>query len=303
MHLTRLALLLALAPASVASAAQIKLNPPLARDPAQGGGLVAFAFSPDGDYLLMRADQRAGVFELFQGPSDGSGPAVRIHPELPDWADVLALGAYAGERILFIGDLQVDERHELWSVPALGGPLARLSAVPVAGGDVGSFRVTADGLFAVYRADQDVDERHELYRVPTDGSAAPVRLNPPLPPLADVASFQLSADGARVVYRADQDTDGRNELYAVRLDAPGTAQKLNAPLPSGSGVSDFLLGPWPDIALFRVTAGGSSELWSVPVDGSAPAQLVSAQHFLPIAGRAPLTMIQGGLRVGFRWAP
>jgi hypothetical protein len=266
-----------LALASATAAAQVKLNPPLARDPAAGGDLLEFAFSSDGAFLVMRGDQRAGVFELHRAPSDGSAPAVRLHPELPDWADVTTGGALdAGGRVLFLGDLELDERHELWSVPAAGGgPLVRLSALPVAGGDVESFRLTSDGLYAVYRADQDADERLELYRVLTDGSAAPVRLNPPLDPLGDVIAYQLSADGARVVYRADQDTNLVNELYAVRLDTPGVSSKLSAPMPPGAGVSDFRLGAGSDVVLFRVTLDGTSALWSAPLDGSAPAQLVS----------------------------
>jgi hypothetical protein len=70
-------------------------------------------------------------------------------------------------RIVFHGELRVNERHELYSVPVTGGPLTCLSGSMDPNGDVQlPFALLAATSEVVYRADAAVDERVELFRHP-----------------------------------------------------------------------------------------------------------------------------------------
>jgi hypothetical protein len=91
----------------------------------------------------------------------------------------------------------------LWSAHPLPAAInVKLSGVMPPFGDVTNFRVSPNGLYAVYLEDQDTDGVFELYSVFL-GGGSPVRLNPILPSGRSVTSFQISPDSSRVVYRAD----------------------------------------------------------------------------------------------------
>ena len=58
----------------------------------------------------------------------------------------------------------------------------------------GSFRISPDGSRVVYRAEQETIDVNEL-GVPVDGSAAPVKLNAPLPAGGSITnSYKISPD-------------------------------------------------------------------------------------------------------------
>ncbi len=72
--------------------------------------------------------------------------------------------------------------------------------------------------------------------VPTNGSSAPVKLNPDLPSGRSVSQFRISNNW--VGYIADQDTNNVMELYVVPITG-GTSLKINDTLPDGGEVSTF----------------------------------------------------------------
>ena len=220
---------------------------------------------------------------LFVVPIDGSGPRVLLSGASQPSGDVTDFRVSADDQfVVFRGDLVADERHELFRAP-LDGSAARVRVSdPVLGSTAGrsverDFALTPDGLHVVYRADRDADDVQELYCGPSDGSAAPIELNPPLEGAAykDVFDFALSPDGASVVYRANQDHPATLELFRVPRSG-GPATRLNEPfLPLGA-VKGVQAG-------YRITAAGRvvyrsdqdveyvMRLWSVPADGSSPA--------------------------------
>ncbi|HEX6882372.1 MAG TPA: hypothetical protein VF530_03265 [Planctomycetota bacterium] len=157
--------------------------------------------------------------------------------------------------------------------------------------DVFSFQVSPDGQWAVFLADPEQNDRFELFAVPADGSGVPRRLNPPLVPGGSLvrvwqwpyeerryqhAFLHVTADG-RVVYGGDQEYDERFELFVVPLDGSAAALKLNGPedvvwdwAPRFFAVSE------PAGRVVYVRSGGHTELFSAPLDASAPPVRLSA---------------------------
>ena len=122
--------------------------------------------------------------------------------------------------VVYWGDLETDEVHELTSVSIDGstGPDKR-SGPLVSGGDVErDFAISPDSSRIVFRADKEVDGLVELYSVPIQGSSLPTELNGPLIPTGRVFRFTISPDSNRVLYLADEDTDDVWELYSAPLE-------------------------------------------------------------------------------------
>jgi Tol biopolymer transport system component len=228
------------------------------------------ALSPDGQWVVYR--ETGSSFDLSSVPADGSQPPI-----------VLSSGAYVAlfaissdsARVVFLG------AGGLFSVPIDGsaGPV-QVNGPLVPGGGVDThFLLSPDGARVVYRADQDTDEVFELYSAPIDGSAAPVKLNPPLVSgsvgVVYDGSVAISANSRRVVFLAEQ--SGQTELYGVPIDG-GASVKLSGPLAPDRDVSRFVLTPDSRRALFLADrdADEEMELFMAPITGSAgPVQLNS----------------------------
>ena len=104
------------------------------------------------------------------------------------------------------------------------------------------------------------------------------------------------------MYVADEQGDVP-ELFSARVDGSAPAQRLNAPFTAAQGFGP--LGPHFAITLTsdRVLYGadqetdGALELWSAPIDGSAPAVRISTV-FAPGTEVLPyLVLAPGGERV------
>ncbi len=90
------------------------------------------------------------------------------------------------------------------------------------------------------RGESSVVVRLELWSAPADGSAAPVKLNPPFGSGSQAKLFAITTN-ARVIFLADA-TAGRTELWAVPLAGPAAAAiRLNAPLGTSRNVTSFAL--------------------------------------------------------------
>lgn len=249
--------------------------------------------SADGQWVVYCANPN-GRYEIFSVPIDRSVEPVRLNQDLVTGSHIHGrfLITPDGGRVLYLGEVAALHRPELFSVPIGGSsPPIKLNGALVPGGYVGFYgedvdirayvQVTPDGSRAVYLADQDVDGRDELYSVPTDGSAAAVKLNGALTSGGDVAEYAaISPDGTRVVYRADAIADGRFELYSVPVDGSAAAVRISGTMVAGGSVR----GGSRPVVLFagnRVLYLADQdtdevvELYSAPIDGSAPAVRVS----------------------------
>jgi Tol biopolymer transport system component len=100
------------------------------------------------------------------------------------------------------------------------------------------------------------------------------------PTAGSVSAFRVSPNGQTAVYIADQVTAGRFELYSTPVDGSATPTKISDGLPFGTGdegVSAFQITPDGTTVVFTADpalGGGSDDIFSVPIDGSAsPLQL------------------------------
>ena len=171
-------------------AQSIRLNGPLVQP--LGGDVTDYRISPDGAYVVYRADQEHDeVFELFAAPSDGSAPAVRLSAPQPAESDAdVGDFAVAGSRVVF---LWVDSGAALYSAPLTGGaPPTELSGS--LSETVHSFQLEPDGTRAVLRAGSPA----RLFSVPVDGSDLPADLDPENRPT--LPFYDISPDGTFVVF-------------------------------------------------------------------------------------------------------
>jgi Tol biopolymer transport system component len=145
----------------------------------QGGGIKGdFRISPDGSRAVFKGDLvTVGKQELFSSPLVG-GTRVTLSGGIVGSGNLgAAISSFEisadSSRVVFRGDLVVDEQFELYSAPiAISNARTTLSAQLAPGGDVDSaFLVSKDGGRVIFRADKDVDEQFELYRVQIGGAA------------------------------------------------------------------------------------------------------------------------------------
>ena len=276
---------------------------------AAGDVQTGFRMSPDGAWVLYRADAELDErFELYAAPTDGSGVALKLNAELVSGGDVQPnqpdrnLGLSVGFRIspdgdwvVYRADQELDGRVELYRVPIDGGlPALKLNGPIVANHDDVQidFQISSDSQRVAYRACQNLNGFGQLYSVAIDGSGSPLELNGSLAgsqPFHKVNSFLLTPDGERAVYVADGEIPGdtqHEELYSVPLDRSQPPVTLSGPIVVGGGVSPNIYPPGiPDFNDdgFRISTDGARvvfkadkevagwpEVYSVPVDGSAP---------------------------------
>lgn len=261
----------------------LKLNEPLARP--IGGDVEGFVVSPDGTRVAYVADQDSDdVFEIFSVAADGSGSPVKLNVPLTGALDVYAFDlAFSpdGARILFTV-LEYFVEARLWSAPSDGSlPAKEL-------GEAYGHVIAPAGARVVALGDFQTEGEFGLFSLPIDGSGPPLRLNAPLPPGGSVRVFDelcvITRDGATVLYVAEQDVDGRDELYAAPIDGSAPPTKLNGALVAGGDVG--LPGPMGmpmgigagDRVVYVADQEQDEryELFSVPLDGSAPPVKLSA---------------------------
>lgn len=233
------------------------------------GRVDAFEVSPDGTRVVYLGSQNvANRAELFSVPADGSAPPVQLNP-VPVAGGEVWRGPFRiapdGSRVLFAGDLVLNNAFGLWSAPLLGGGAVPLW-IPPANREVERLAITPDSARAVFTADGLINNVHQLYVVPLDGSAAAT----PLPASAGtpkVFDFGLTPDGTRVVYVAG------GIVASVALDGSASPAVLSSPLVAGGrivgtpAVSDEWVLYQADQEVLR-----RYDLHVVPVDGSAPAR-------------------------------
>ena len=280
-------------------------TPGLALDPGLG-----FAVTPDGTRVVF-----AGAFivadevGLWSNAVAGSpAQAIELTPVPVGGGNVTAFRlAPNGARVGYVGDLQVDERFELWSAPVdQANADDKLSfSTPTAQGDVTHFVLGAgDPGQALFRADSQVDEQFDVWRRATDGAAAsPTRLNPVTVPGADAETdLAVAPDGQDLVFRGNFAVADEVELWRAPANGgTGSAQRLNPNPPANGDVASFAIGPGSARVVFAgdVTTNDRVELWSVPIAG--PLGQAIRLHPAPGANEsvADYAIAPDGARVAF----
>jgi Tol biopolymer transport system component len=256
---------------------------------AGGRPLLDAAFTPDGKYLLYRADQLVDEqIELFRVPADGSAPAQRISGVFPADRDVRGLLAISPDstRALLKGNLDVRGQQELFVVPIDGssapvevsGPLQNLT-------DLGAARFSDDGTRVLYVADALTDERDQLFSVPS-GGGGPALLLTPFTRDTDVQDLVFA--GGRAFYRAQADL-AADELYSVALDGSSAPVRIGQVSGLSADVRNYTLSRDGSRAVFFADNEQNQrfDLYATPADGSVP------QSRLDVAGRALGAILDG----------
>lgn len=238
--------------------------------------------------VVYRGREPGGGDELFAAPLDASTGPVPLNGVLalgPVTGDVRDLALTTdGEWVAFRADGERDELFELYAARTRPGSSAvRLNAaIPesaVGEGGVVSYRIHPAGAEVVYLATQPDHDGPAAYAVALEGGS-PRLLGGPLAP------------GSRV-NAVDLDPDGEHVVLALASDVFHLPRLASAPFAGGPRVdlstlpmTDFVLLPAGGRVAFRTfEAGGVRRLFSVPVDGSGPATLLSgaAQEVLAVA--------------------
>ena len=218
---------------------------------------VNYIVSPDSRTVAFAADiDTDDVGELYAVPITGTTP-IKLNPPLVDGGDVQSSRiAFTpdSQSVIYLADQEVDNRIEMFSVPAGGGQALKLNPELVAGGNITQFRIDTKNLRIVYVADQETNEVFELWSVPIGGGTS-VKLNGPFASGGNVSSFIIDPLSNRVVYSADAETDAKFEIYSVPV-AGGIAIKLNPPIvlagggDSGICCGDFAVNPIIPVVVF-----------------------------------------------------
>jgi hypothetical protein len=239
------------------------------------------------ELVIYSANEDTYATELWAVPVDGSLPPRRLNPPLVPGRGLASAKVSPDEaRIVFVADVEAYQEYHLWSTDIEGGTSVRLSGPLAPGGDVGyDFWISPDGARIVYVADQRADDVFELYSAPIDGHAPAVLLHPPLAPSEDAVTTVLFTPDSRFAVFAVAIRRGV-VLLAAPADASHPARVLNWPFPRGGGVlrdasgirSTVALAPGRRRAFFlgEQDIDGVVELYSVPIDASAPTTKWSA---------------------------
>jgi hypothetical protein len=202
------------------------------------GGVAQAIIDPTGTRVVYAGFQEtSGVLELYSVPVLGPANAsVKLNKSLPPGGDVSFGGidiSPNGEYVAYLADQEVDERVELFSVPAIGPASAGVKLNGLATLDVTGFRLSLDSRRILYRRNRLLilpSPPQELYVVPTIGPAsASFRVSGPMVLGGDVddSQYDFTPNGEHVVYIADQDTDEVFELYVSATTAGVRGWEMN----------------------------------------------------------------------------
>ena len=261
------------APISV-SMSSMKLNGPLVA----GGNVLSFSISPDGSRVVYLADQDADTIdELYSVPIDASSSPVKLNGPLVLFGRVQDfLFSPDGSLVVYRADEETQNEFELYSVPTDGTSMATKLSGPLASGGAvqPDYQVTPDGITAAYRAFQDTNFAIELYSVPLDGSAASIKISPPLVNQGNVGEFVISPDSALVAFVARATSNVIWELFSVPIDRSQEPTQLSGSLTVGSAGLPSISPDSAWVVYFSRDSQRVLEIYSVPIDGSVlPAKL------------------------------
>lgn len=228
--------------------------------------------------------------ELWRRPLDAAIPAVRLSPAATGLGGVVSFEVVPSSgRVLFVGRLLDDVVNDLFSVPWEGAAGAAVRLSPdstVSPQPLRDYRPTGDGTRALLSGAYSTAGVFDLYSVPIGGpSAALARLSLPTPepddPMSDPPYFTNSADGQVVVY-AGRYSDPPGGIWSVPASGPASSSLRLDPGTAGGG-GGVALCAGDSRFLYLVSRetpnenGTVRELWSAPVDASAPAVRLHAE--------------------------
>ena len=243
--------------------------------PPESGSLdndVNFRITPDSQTVVYPFQSPiTGLHEAFSVPVDGSADPTPLHsgPIIQ-----LSLGmAGDGSSVVYQSS---DADLNLFRVPldGLTPPIALTDDVRVFRFSIPGYRLSPDGMTALFLRAESLPGDSGLFSVPVDGSTEPVRIA-----LTSSTSVrhQITADSQTVVFRVESSP---TELFAVPLDGSADPKLLN-PAGSGQDVQKYQISDDGNLILYesRQPTFNQTELYAVPTDGSStPTRLTNANE-------------------------
>jgi hypothetical protein len=291
--------------------------------PLVAGGNVSstFAISPDGDWVVYRADELVdNEFRLFSVDISGATPGAPT--EVSGLTDPDADADFSdfgfspnGRWLAFIGDAN-NEEDALFAVDFDGG-FARSRLSPVLNDsalDVFEFAWSPNSRRVALRGDLDVDLDTELYVADTEIPGSTIQLNPePQTGLQDVDTFSdefaWSPNGDYVVFNFDEDTSV-NEPFLVFLgDAANPVRLAGMAGLSDDGGQAYKVSDDGDLVFATLELNSSTqvELFVATVDAGTQTvgALTNANSFMDASSdtNEDYALIDGGDSVLYRADP
>jgi len=208
-----------------------------------GGG--GFDWTPDG--RLVFASNVGGKQGIFVMNADGGeqkplmegGESPQVSPD---------------GRYLFY-ESQRSKTKQVWRADSDGSHPKQLTE----GGGVETFALTPDGRWVIYSLFAPT-----IWKIPSDGGT-PTKV-------ADASAFtvQVSPDGRFLAYAGLDAQTNRERLTVLTLEGGATVKTFDLPV---TARSLFRWSPDSRAVVYVDTRGDVSNLWRLPLDGGAPAQI------------------------------
>lgn len=233
------------------------------------GGVIDHSILPNGDVLMVAAQDTNGVNELYLVSPRG-GTRTKLSQPMAEGGNVESGLVISGDgkKVLYRADHDADGSIDLFAVEvARPGVAVRVNGPLVTNGNVGSAVISADGTRAVYGATQDDQNIFEGYTVDLSGATpgASMKLGEGG---RDFYRAQISRDGKRIVYLAN---DNGQDLFVVDSATPGTAHQLeNADGGEGNVEAFHLVGDGSAVVYTNSPYFGDYSLWRAPLTGAPP---------------------------------
>jgi Tol biopolymer transport system component len=261
--------------------------------PNASGSVDKLVLSPDRSRVLFRGRDfvdHPGL-ELWIANVAGPADSALLLAPVPAAGGNVGQGIFTpdGTRVVFDGDLDVDEQLELYSVPANGSaPPIKLNTGFVAAGDLQQFMLSPDGTRVVYTADWAAASRRELFSVPVAGpSAANIKLNRALTagesvagivPVEDLVVFGVANTAQTVVLEVRGASYEGPSAADWPIVVPETSVGTTGAIVENWAVLNADFGTPGDFALWTARNNGSgvpnnlyNNLWTSVVLGSSVA--------------------------------
>lgn len=214
---------------------RVHLNAPLVAGPI-AGDVSHGAYSPDGAWIVYRADQDTDeILELYRAPAGGGAP-VKLDAPLGRSGDVEDFRISPdSRRVVYAADVVVGGVRDLYSVPIEGGTAVPLNLEHGTGSGIYLYEIAPDSRRVVYV--NEVEGQSVLFSVPIEGGPS-VALSSVGD--GDVLLFRTAPDATRVVYAAYGPGYPLQLLLSSVPIEGGATTPLHSPGAGLTGFSGFL---------------------------------------------------------------
>ena len=228
-----------------------------------GGNVIDFAISPDGESVAYLADQDTdNTFAFYTVDINRILPENKISPDLTsnNFLDFSFAWAPDSSRVAYLADPDTPNKFELYTNKIDGSDNIKVSADFDDGADVREFSwaplLIPGNRQIAYRADQDNLGIVELYTTfaDEDGNIGSLVVSDfPSGNVRTVEDFKWSPNGLLLAYRANQNTLNTIELYTTAPDIERVTVRVSGNnTQNGRTVTGFDWSPNGSFIAFRI---------------------------------------------------